>query len=157
MPRKKIFQIKSNSGMGRKLNGKPAYIVTLRPAHEPFPEVKPIQGMMPDSKEEYWVALALYRLHLEFEFQYQLFGGRRYKGGQVIDFWVRTVPLPTPIFVQGWYFHYATAEKASQSRLNLMYLEGRLRGKAMKPVEILDIEIPTPEDAFMVVKRKLHK
>lgn len=157
MAPRKIFKIKSSSGMGHKLKGNPAPMVQLRPAHEPFPEVKPIQGMMPDSKEEYWVALALYRLHLDFEFQYQLFGGRKYKGGQVIDFWVRTVPLPTPIFVQGWYFHYATAEKAAQSRLNLMYLEGRLRGKAMKPVEILDIEIPTPEDAYMVVKRKLHR
>lgn len=128
-----------------------------RPKHEPFPEVQPIQGMMPDSKEEYWVALALYRLNLDFEFQYQLFGGRKYKGGQVVDFWVFTVPLPTPIFVQGWYFHYATAEKEAQSKLNLMYLESRLRGKAMKPVEIIDIEIPTPEDAYIDVRRKLHK
>ena len=38
-----------------------------------------------------------------------------------------------------------------------MYLEARLRGKAMKPVEIIDIEIPTPEDAYIVVKRKLHR
>ena len=157
MPPRKIYKIKSKSGIGRKLAGKPAPIISLKPAHEPFPEVKPIQGMMPDSKEEYWVALALYRLKLDFEFQYQLFGGRKYKGGQVIDFWVRTVPLPTPIFVQGWYFHYATAEKAAQSRLNLMYLEGRLRGLAMKPVEVLDIEMPTPEDAYQVVKRKLHR
>ena len=156
MPRKKIFQIKSRSGLGLKVEGKPAPMIK-RPKHEPFPEVKPIQGIMPDSKEEYWVALALYRLHLDFIFQYQLFGGRKYKGGQVIDFWVKTQPLPTPIFVQGWYFHYATAEKTAQSKLNLMYLEARLRGKAMKPVEIIDIEIPTPDDAYIVVKRKLHR
>lgn len=110
---------------------------------------------MPDSKEEYWVALALYKLKLDFEYQYQLFGGRKYKGGQVIDFWVYTVPLPTPIFVQGFYFHYATAEKAAQTRLNLMYLKSRLAGKAKEPVEILDTEIPTPDDAYLVVKRKL--
>ena len=156
MARKKIFQINARSGLGLKVRGKPAPKI-IRPKHEPFPEVKPIQGMMPDSKEEYWVALALYRLNLDFEFQYQLFGGRKYKGGQVIDFWVFTNPLPTPIFVQGWYFHYATAEKEAQSKLNLMYLESRLRGKAMKPVEIIDVEIPTPEDAYRVVKRKLHR
>ena len=154
MPRKKIFQIKSRSGLGLKLNGVTTPMRSI-PTHPPFPEIKPIQGMMPDSKEEYWVALALYKLQLEFEFQYQLFGGRKYKGGQVIDFWVYTVPLPTPIFVQGWYFHYATAEKAAESRLNLMYLKSRLAGKAKEPVEILDIEIPTPDDAFMVTKRKL--
>lgn len=157
MPPRKIFKIKSRSGLGIKLNAKTAPIVKLRPEHEPFPEVKPIQGIMPDSKEEYWVALALWRLHLDFQFQYQLFGGRKYKGGQVIDFWVYTNPLPTPIFVQGWYFHYATAQKASESRLNLMYLEARLRGKAMKPVELLDIDMPTPEDAYILTKRKLNK
>lgn len=155
MPRKKIYQIKSRSGLGLRVDGRPAPMIQ-RPTHEPFPEVKPVQGIMPDSKEEYWVALALYRLKIDFVFQYKLFGGRKYKGGQVIDFWVKTVPLPTPIFVQGWYFHYATAEKEAQSRLNLMYLEGRLRGIALKPVEIIDIEIPTPEEAYIVTKRKLH-
>lgn len=157
MAPRKIFKIKSRSGLGLKVNPKTAPLVQLKPSHEPFPEVQPIQGIMPDSKEEYWVALALDRLHLDYEFQYQLFGGRKYKGGQVIDFWVYTNPLPTPIFVQGWYFHYATAQKASESRLNLMFLESRLRGKAMKPVEILDIEIPTPEDAYIVTKRKLNR
>lgn len=112
---------------------------------------------MPDSKEEYWVALALWKLHIDFVFQYQLFGGRKYKGGQVVDFWIYTMPLPTPLLVQGWYFHYATAERASQSKLNIMYLESRLNGKAMKPVEVLDTEIPTPDDAYIVVKRKLHR
>lgn len=154
MPPRKIFRIKTKSGIGKKLEAVTAPKRKIL-SHPPFPEIKPIQGMIPDSKEEYWVALALYKLHLDFEFQYQLFGGRKYKGGQVIDFWVFTVPLPTPIFVQGWYFHYATAEKAAQTRLNLMYLKSRLMGKAKEPVEILDTEIPTPDDAFMVVKRKL--
>ena len=154
-PRKRIY-IPSRSGIGRKpiLKLPEKYTNVNKPA---FPEVQRVQGIMPDSKEEYWVALALYKLKIDFVFQYQLFGGRKYKGGQVIDFWVYTMPLPTPIFVQGWYFHYSTAEKASKSKLNLMYLESRLSGKAMKPVEILDIEIPTPDDAYIVVKRKLHR
>ena len=154
MPRRKVFKIKTRTGIGHKLT--PVTAPKRRiPSHPPFPEIKPVQGMIPDSKEEYWVALALYKLKLDFEFQYQLFGGRKYKGGQVIDFWVFTNPLPTPIFVQGWYFHYATAEKTAQTRLNLMYLKSRLMGKAKEPVEILDTEIPTPDDAFLVVKRKL--
>lgn len=156
MPRRKIFKIKARSGLGLKLDPVTAPLRHIRKT-EPFPEIKPIQGMMPDSKEEYWVALALYRMNLDFEFQYQLFGGRKYKGGQVIDFWVKTVPLPTPIFVQGWYFHYSTAQKTAQTRLNLMYLKARLMGKANEPVEIIDIEIPTPEDAYIVTKRKLKR
>ena len=154
-PKKRIY-ISSRSGIGRKpiLRLPEKYTEYMK---VPLPEIQRVQGIMPDSKEEYWVALALYKLKIDFIFQYQLFGGRKYKGGQVVDFWVLTQPLPTPILVQGWYFHYATAEKAAQSRLNIMYLESRLNGKAMKPVEILDIEIPTPDDAYMVVKRKLHR
>ena len=154
-PKRRIY-IKSRSGMGKKpvlrLPEKYSTVLTNN-----FPEVQRVQGIMPDSKEEYWVALALYKLKIDFVFQYQLFGGRKYKGGQVIDFWIYTQPLPTPLFVQGWYFHYSTAERAAQSRLNLMYLESSLKGRAMKPVEVLDIEIPTPDDAYMVVKRKLHR
>ena len=154
-PKRRIY-IKSRSGMGKKpvLRLPEKYSTVLTNS---FPEVQRVQGIMPDSKEEYWVALALYKRKIDFVFQYQLFGGRKYKGGQVVDFWVLTQPLPTPIFVQGWYFHYSTAERAAQSKLNLMYLESALNGKAMKPVEILDIEIPTPDDAYMVVKRKLHR
>lgn len=154
-PKKRIY-IPSKSGIGRKpiLRLPEKYSGALK---EPFPEVQRVQGIMPDSKEEYWVALALWKLHIDFVFQYQLFGGRKYKGGQVVDFWVYTMPLPTPILVQGWYFHYATAERTSQTKLNLMYLESRLNGKAMKPVEIIDTEIPTPDDAYIVVKRKLHR
>ena len=154
-PKKRIY-ISSRSGIGRKPMLKLPEKISgdFKP---PMPEVQRVQGIMPDSKEEYWVALALYKLKINFVFQYQLFGGRKYKGGQVVDFWIYTNPLPTPLLVQGWYFHYSTAEKTSQTRLNLMYLESTLKGRAAKPVEIIDIEIPTPDDAYMVVKRKLHR
>ena len=153
--RRKVY-IPSRSGIGRKpVLTKPInYPTEVRSAN---PEVKRVQGIMPDSKEEYWVALALWKLHIDFVFQYQLFGGRKYKGGQVVDFWVYTVPLPTPILVQGYYFHYGTAERTAQTKMNIMYLESRLNGKAAKPVEIMDTEIPTADDAYMVVKRKLHR
>ena len=155
MSAKKRNYIPSRSGMGRKpkLHLPHKIDISAKPA---FPEIKRVQGIMPDSKEEYWVALALYKLHIDFVFQYQLFGGRKYKGGQVIDFWVKTKPLPTPVFVQGWYFHYGTAERAAQSLRNLYFTESRLNGKAQKPVEIFDLEIPTPDDAYYVCKRKLH-
>lgn len=155
-PAKKRFYIPSRSGIGRKpiLNLPDKIVISADP---PEPEVKRVQNIMPDSKEEYWVALALYKLHIDFVFQYQLFGGRKYKGGQVVDFWIYTMPLPTPLLVQGWYFHYATAERTAQTKMNLMYLESRLKGKANKPVEVLDTEIPTVDDAYMVVKRKLNR
>ena len=153
--KKRIF-MKQRSGLGRQLKPR-----TPKKASEVFRteklQIQRVQGIMPDSKEEYWVALALYKLKIDFIFQYQLFGGRKYNGGQVVDFWVKTRPLPTPILVQGWYFHYATAERAARSKMNIMYLESRLNGKAMKPVEVFDTEMPTPEDAYIVVKRKLGR
>ena len=76
-PRKRIF-ISSRSGIGRKpiLRLPEKFSTDTKP---PFPEVKPVQGIMPDSKEEYWVALALYKLKIDFVFQYQFMGGRKYK------------------------------------------------------------------------------
>lgn len=155
MTKKGLFQIPSRSGVGRKLEGhvSPKYD---RHISNPFPEIKPVQGIMPDSKEEYWVALALWKLKIDFRFQYQLWGGRKYKGGQVVDFWVYTVPLPTPLLVQGWYFHYGTAQRAAVSRMHIMYLESRLKGIANKPVEVIDKDMPTPEDAYKEVRRKLR-
>ena len=156
MSRQKQQFIKSRSGIGKKpVLSLPHKESTVFRTEKP--EVQRVQGIMPDSKEEYWVALALYKLHVDFIFQYRLFGGRKYKGGQVVDFWVLTKPLPTPLLVQGYYFHYGTAERAAQSRANIMYLESRLNGQAAKPVEVFDTEMPTPDDAYVVVKRKLHR
>lgn len=153
--KKKVFRIKSNSGLGKKVYVKPPE--KLDTFHkEPLPEVKPVQGIMPDSKEEYWVALALYKLQIKFVFQRQLFGGREIHGGRVVDFWVFTVPLPTIIMVQGFYFHYGTAEKAAQSKLNIEYLKTQLNGQIKKVIEVFDTEIHDPESALAVVRRKLQ-
>ena len=152
----KKHYITSYSGIGKKPKLYLPEKIDTRIKHS-NPEIQRVQGIWPDSKEEYWVALALWKLHVDFKYQYQLWGGRQYKGGQVVDFWIYTVPLPTPLLVQGWYFHYATAEKTARTKMNLMYLESRLNGRAMKPIEIITEEIPTPEDAYNVVKRKLHR
>ena len=65
MAPRKIFKIQSRSGLGLQINGKTAPMIQ-KITHEPFPEVQKVQNIMPDSKEEYWVALALYRLHLDW-------------------------------------------------------------------------------------------
>lgn len=73
----------------------------------PVPEreqLRPVQGKMPGSTEEYRLALALKKLRVDFEFQVPLRGGRRVKGGQVIDFVVYK-PFPQPVQVEGAYWH----------------------------------------------------
>ena len=117
-----------------------------------FPEIKPVQGQMPDSKEEYWCALALYKLKLDFVFQKQVMGGRAGRGGQVVDFWVYTAPYPTPIYIQGDYWHYANG-RGYESQLKIAKLKAYYKNRIMEPVEILTSTTPTPDIMYQVVKR----
>jgi hypothetical protein len=57
------------------------------------------------SSYEYNVAKALDRIPIEYDFQVDLFGGKQVRGGKVLDFLVDTKPLPTPLFVNGEYWH----------------------------------------------------
>ena len=159
MAKSDVFQIKGRStvrGAGNKVNVKPRRFGTgTHIPKEQFPEKKPVQGIMPDSKEEYWCALALYRLHLDFEFQKHVMGGRTGRGGQVVDFWVKTVPKPTPVYIQGDYWHYANG-RGYQSQLNIAKLKSYYGASIMEPVEILTSTTPTPDAMYMVVKRELH-
>ena len=120
---------------------------------EPEVVVQPIQGKMPNSKEEYYVALALYRLGHSFIYQYQVFGGRAIRGGQVLDFLVTTtVPLSTIIQVYGKYWH--SGEMGSEDAFNLVALEHEFAGQA----EILVLwakDVPTINDAYELLRGKI--
>ena len=67
-------------------------------------EIGLVQGHMPDSKEEWWVAKALWKYDIPFMFQYELFHGRSRLGGLILDFLVWN-PAPTPLPVHGDYWH----------------------------------------------------
>ena len=152
------FQIKGRStvrGAGNKVEVKPRRFGIGHIPKEQFPEKRPVQGIMPDSKEEYWCALALYKLKIDFEFQKHVMGGRTGRGGQVVDFWVKTVPKPTPVYIQGDYWHYANG-RGYQSQLNIAKLKSYYGTAIMEPVEILTSTTPTPDAMYMVVKRELH-
>jgi hypothetical protein len=115
--------------------------------------IQEINGITPDSKEEYWVALALYRLDLEFIYQYSIRGGSSVRGGQIVDFLVYTAPLPTPLLVQGEYWHRGTKNAVSQFKV--IEIQRYFGAEAQPPVEIWDFEIPDRETTYQVVKRKL--
>jgi len=72
--------------------------------------IGPIQGITPDSIEEYRVAVSLTKYGWEFYFQYPIAGGKRVRGGMVPDFLVFTVPKATCLYVQGPYFHGSKQE-----------------------------------------------
>ena len=120
---------------------------------EPEVVVQPIQGKMPASKEEYYVALALYELGHSFIYQYQVFGGFGVRGGQIVDFLVvTTVPFSTVIQVFGEYWH--SGEMGSEDRFKLAQLEHEFAGQA----EILVLwakDLPTPEETYTLLRGKI--
>lgn len=109
----------------------------LLPAVDPIGVVKPIQGKMPDSVEEYRFSISLEKLDLRYDFQVPVFGGRSRRGGTIIDFVVDTAPLKTPVFIDGGYFHnQATAAK--QDEIIRARIRQAFRGTLRDPVSIAD-------------------
>ena len=83
------------------------------------PEEEPIgliQGKMPDSKEEYWVAQALYKFDIPFDFQWEIFGGVSRRGGLIVDFIVWN-PMINPLLVHGEYWHRGELDGGDKTAL----------------------------------------
>jgi len=92
------------------------------------PERVIIQGHVVASKEEGFVASALKRFGWDFVYQQPFFGGRQIAGGFVVDFLVITAPLPTPVWVQGEYWH--SGAQAERDKLNQALLRSKIKGYA---------------------------
>jgi hypothetical protein len=117
------------------------------------PVIKPVQNKMPDSRQEYYVALALYKLKIDFEFQKIIGGGTSVRGGQKLDFLVHTKPFPTPVFIQGGYWHNRTTEL--EDNLKQQQVQRIYKGQVMPNVLITAEDIETPEDAYRIMKKEL--
>lgn len=121
------------------------------PAREEKPEEEPIgliQGQVPDSKEEWWIARALDRLKLPYTYQYPVNGGRA-RGGYLIDFLVHTAPLATMIEPEGNHWH--TGELGSDDRKRDADVENLMQDIARTP--ITKLWIPDLMDAEIVFQR----
>jgi len=105
------------------------------------------------SLNEYNVALGLESMGYEYEFQVDLFGGRRELGGAVLDFLVVTVPLPTPLLVQGDYWHSGIDHE--KDLLLMARIESELGGEMNPPVELWSYQTATPEIALFWLRRYL--
>ncbi|MFA5378409.1 MAG: hypothetical protein WC455_21825 [Dehalococcoidia bacterium] len=122
---------------------------------ETEPPIGPVQGITPDSVEEWRTALALDTLKLRYDFQKAVGGGRggkQYKGGQVIDFMVYTFPMPTPVSVEGAYFHGKNRklEEAYQWSKLKQHYKGQI-----KPIVRVDTrKLPTLRAAIAFYKKE---
>ena len=88
----------------------------VRLPHPSIPRgpIKPVLGYLTiknkhASQPEYFVGKALEYWGLDFLFQVDYFGGRRIRGGFVLDYLVFTKPRPTPVWINGEYFHRGQA------------------------------------------------
>ena len=74
-----------------------------------------IQGKEVGSADEMRVARALVKYRLRFRYQVPIDGGKRYRGGQVLDFLVfNPTPIPVPVHGEHWHKGYLDAEERLQ-------------------------------------------
>jgi len=112
-----------------------------------------IQGKPVGSIPEARVSVALDRLGFKYIYQYSIAGGTSVRGGQVVDFWTYTAPLPTPIFVQGLYWHRSSKE--TEDRLKQIDISRRFRGQVNDPLLIWEDNISSVDEAYQYLKNLL--
>lgn len=108
-----------------------------------LPEIMMVKGRVVDSKEEWFVSNSLTKYGWEFIYQQPYFGGWMVSGGFVVDFLVITVPLPTPLWVNGEYWH--SGVQAERDALHQTLLQSRLRGQYL-PAKTLWAEDLSDQD-----------
>jgi len=95
-------------------------------------EVGIIQGRRAASLPEWRVAKALWKIKVPFRYQVSFFGGRRLKGGQVVDFVVTQPPTDDLVFVDGEYWHGSASQRERDAFKRLM-LQSKLAGRINWP------------------------
>jgi hypothetical protein len=105
------------------------------------------------SKNEWNVAQALETVGLEFKFQLSVAGGRSLAFGIVLDFLVETVPLPTPVWVHGEYWHQG--DRRARDLRHQDIVREYMQGGILEPVEIWGDESDTAPRALAAVRQKL--
>lgn len=126
------------------------------PEPDPIPEEDPmglIQGREPGSKPEWRFAVALDYWKIQYIYQYEVFD-YPFSGSQKIDFWCLTPVLPTPVFIQGDYWHGGL--RLEETKMNVWKVADRFMGKIFDPVEVWEHEIPTVDAAIQVAKSRLR-
>lgn len=108
-----------------------------------------VQGSIPDSKNEWFVALALDKLGIDYYYQVPIYGGTNIRGGQVVDFVVLR-PKAIPVFVQGAYWHRLATE--SEDIMKQQAAETYYR---TKPILLDEDETSTKERAYQAVLEKI--
>jgi hypothetical protein len=116
-------------------------------------------GVLIQGKEatdiEYRVAVSLSKYKWNFEFQVPYLGGREIMGGQVVDFVVLTLPLPTPLWVQGEYWHETAV--TDRDKLNREFMFAQMHGTFAPPIILWGIDLETQEESDETILKTLGR
>ena len=110
-----------------------------------------IQGKQADSKQEWWVAKALNRIGIPYDYQYPVYGGSQ-RGGYKIDFVVFTVPLATMVEPIGNHWH--TGELGADDKKRQADIEDAMKDIARTPIVNLWIPDLLDEETVYQTLRK---
>ena len=110
-----------------------------------------IHGIVSTSKYENNYAGSLEKYGWEYDYQVSLFGGRDVVGGTVVDFIVKSVPLPTPVYVGSRHWH--SGARAEWEKVLDVLINARLRKYYQAPIRLEDQEVDTPEASDRSVLR----
>jgi len=110
-----------------------------------------VHGYPVGSKEEARIAVAADQQGREYAYQKSYFGGRDIRGGQVLDFLFYTKPKPTPLFVQGEYWH----GRDSESDLKVAQFAHETSKFYNPPVEVPASEITSVAAARVILDKEL--
>jgi hypothetical protein len=118
------------------------------PDKKPEEAIGLIQGQVPDSIQEWWVAKGLNRIGISYDYQYPVNGGSQ-RGGYKVDFVVHTVPLATMIEPIGNHWH--TGELGADDRKRQADVETAMRDLCRTP--IVNLWIPDLLDEETVYQK----
>jgi len=112
-----------------------------------------IRGIQADSKDEWWVSLALEVIEKitgwGWEYQKAVYGGKTRRGGNVVDFLVYTPGRWTILDPMGRYWHTGAREDQSQ-------MQNVARKKRWRLIAWFTDETPTRESVLSFLKRELY-
>ena len=113
-----------------------------------------IQGIQADSKQEWWVAKALNRIGIPYDYQYPVLGSGQSRGSYKIDFVVHTVPLATMVEPIGNHWH--TGELGADDKKRQADVEEAMQDIARTPIVNLWIpDLLDEETVYQKLKSEL--
>ena len=113
------------------------------------PAIGLIDGKEPNSKQEYWVYLALVKYNIPHMYQFEILGGRTRRGGLIVDFLVWN-PRATPLEVNENYWHKGEMEGGDS--LDLIAIEEEFK---IEPIVLWSGDMETYDDVDNFIRHKV--